>query len=49
MKSILGFFYLNYNSKYYYMEIIWLLRNFTLTASITLVPDDKSVQGTAKY
>ena len=44
-KSLLGFFYLNYNPKYFYLEILWLLRNFAIAASYTFFQEDKPVQG----
>lgn len=47
--SLLGFFYVNYNPKYYYTEIFWLLRNFALAASFNLAPEIKSLQGSLKY
>ena len=46
--NLLGFFYVNYNPKYYYTEIFWLLRNFLLAASYNLFIEHKSLQGT-KY
>ena len=44
-RDILGFFYNNYSPKFYYAEIFWILRNFAITASYSLLTSDKSAQG----
>ena len=47
--NILGFFYANYNPKYFYMETIWIFRNLLITIGFSVFVDRVALQGIPHY
>ena len=45
-QQVLGFFYSNYNSSYFYMELFWILRNLMLAAGFSVLQQNLAAQGT---
>lgn len=44
-QEVLGFFYVNYHSKYFYMEIVWIIRNLVIAMGFSLFKANTAIQG----